>query len=392
MPSAGGAVDLAVVGLGPAGRALAHRAAARGLDVVAIDPHPHRPWRATYAAWVDEVPGWLGDDVWRARIPRPRVHGVWERALDRTYGIFDNAALRRRLDLSAVRVISGSAGIPAPSALTPTAVAPSSLTPTAVTLRDGTRIDARRVIDARGVRPDPALAEQTAFGVVVPGDVAAPALGGGDAWFMDWRRDNAADNGAPPSFLYAMPLGDGTVLLEETCLVGRPGLPLGELRRRLIARLSARDVAIPADVTIERVRFPVQAPRRIGSVPSFGARAGLMHPGTGYSVAASLSATDAVVDALVCGVDPGRPLWPWSARAVRRLRETGLSALLSLDPAATAAFFDAFFALPTARQRGFLSGRTDVTATAAAMWSLFRAVDPATRRTLLCAGIRTGQS
>ncbi|WP_233266775.1 lycopene cyclase family protein [Tomitella fengzijianii] len=373
VPPAGGAVDLAVVGLGPAGRALAHRAAARGLDVVGIDPRPHRGWHATYAAWVDEVPDWLGDDVWRARLPRPRVHGVQERALDRAYGIFDNAALRRRLDLSGVRVITGSAEIPALSA---------------VTLRDGRRIDARRVVDARGVRPDPELAEQTAFGVVVPADVAAPALDGGEAWFMDWRPDNAAIDGAPPSFLYAMPLGEGTVLLEETCLVGRPGLPLRELRRRLVARLSARGVEIPADVAVERVRFPVQAPRRGGSAPAFGARAGLMHPGTGYSVAASLSAADTVVDSLVRDRDPSRALWPWQARTVRHLRDVGLSALLSLDPAATARFFDAFFALPAARQGAFLSGRADVAGTAAAMWSLFRAVDPATRRTLARAGLR----
>ncbi len=378
VPTAGSAVDLAVVGLGPAGRALAHRAAARGLDVVGIDPHPHRGWRATYAAWVDEVPGWVGDDVWRARVRRPRVHGVGERVLDRAYGVFDNSALRRRLDLSGVRVIAGSAELPAPSAATVRSVA----------LRDGARIDARRVIDARGVRPSPALAEQTAFGVVVSADVAAPALGDGDAWFMDWRPDNAAEHGAPPSFLYAMPLGDGTVLLEETCLVGRPGLPLGELRRRLVARLAARGVRIPAGGTVERVRFPVQAPNRAGAVPAFGARAGLMHPGTGYSVAASLSATDVVVDALVDDRDPSRALWPRSARAVRALREMGLSALLSLEPTATAGFFDAFFALPADRQRAYLSGRTDVAGTAAAMWSLFRTVDPSARRTLARAGVR----
>src|SRR5699024_7540249 len=113
-----------------------------------------------------------------------------------------------------------------------------------------------------------------------------------------------------------------------------------------------------------------------------------MHPATGYSVAASLSAADGVVGALARGRDPSRALWPWSARTVRRLREIGLTALSLLEPAAMAGFFDAFFALPAARQRAYLSGRTDVAGTAAAMWSLFRAVDPGTRRALARAGVR----
>ncbi len=342
--------------------------------MVAVDPHPDRPWQATYAAWVDEIPGWLGDcDVWRARLPRPRVHGIRERILDRTYGVLDNVALHRRLDLTGVRVVTGFS---------------DALTPWSVTLRDGTRVDAHRVIDARGLQPDPTLAEQTAFGVVVPAVVAAPALGGGDGWFMDWRPDNGTGPDDPPSFLYAVPLGEDTVLLEETCLVGSPGLPLGELRRRLDARLAARGVELPANVEVERVRFPVQAPRESTSVPAFGARAGLVHPGTGYSVAASLAAVDTVVESLARGHDPSKALWPWHARTVRRLRDIGLSALLDLEPSATAGFFDAFFALPIARQRAYLSGRTDVLGTTAAMWSLFRAAEPGTRRTLARAGAR----
>ncbi len=325
---------------------------------------------------MDEIPGWVGDDVWRSRIPRPHVWGTRERILGRTYGVLDNAALHRRLDLTGVRVVAGFS---------------EALTPWSVLLRDGTRIDAHRVIDARGLQPDPTLAEQTAFGIVVPTIVAAPALGGADAWFMDWRPDNAAAPGDPPSFLYAVPLGDDTVLLEETCLVGRPGLPQAELRRRLDTRLAARGVAVPANVEVERVRFPVQAPRETTSVPVFGARAGLVHPGTGYSVAASLTAVDTVVAALRRGHDPSKSLWPWPARTVRRLREMGLSALLDLDPSATAGFFDAFFALPVTRQRAYLSGRTDVTGTVAAMWTLFRTATPATRRTLARAGIRTGR-
>lgn len=340
--------------------------------MVAIDPHPDRPWPATYAAWVDEIPGWLGPGVLRAVAARPHVWTVRERTVERAYAVLDNVALHRRLDLTAVRVVHETA---------------AAVTPQSVTLSGGTVLAARRVFDARGVRPDPRLAEQTAFGIVLPASAAAPAMDGADCWFMDWRPDNGTAAGDPPSFLYAVPLGDDTVLLEETCLAGRPGLPLDVLRRRLDARLAARGVEPPANLTVERVRFPVQAPRTGSRTAAFGARAGLIHPGTGYSVAASLRAAEDVVDALVRGTDPSTALWPWPARVVRLLRTVGLSALLRLPPAETAAFFDAFFALPVERQRAYLSGRADLAGTAAAMWALFRTVPAPIRRTLATAGL-----
>ncbi|CAM3074974.1 lycopene cyclase family protein [Prescottella defluvii] len=359
------------MGLGPAGRALAHRAAAAGLSVVGVDPAPDRPWAPTYAAWVDELPSWLDSSVLRARVSRPRVWATREHTIDRAYAVLDNTELHARLGVD--RVVRGVA---------------AEVGPGVVTLRDGTDIRAARVIDARGLRPGPALAEQTAFGIVLPMSAAAPALGGADCWFMDWRRDNGAAPDEPPSFLYAVPLGDDTVLLEETCLVGRPGLPLDELRRRLDTRLRNRGVEPPADNPVERVRFPVEAPRSRAVVATFGARAGLIHPGTGYSVATSLSAVDDVVGLLASGGDPGKALWPLQARTVRTLREVGLRALLHLDPASTAEFFDAFFALPVERQRSYLSGRGDVRGTASTMWQLFRTVPPPIRRTLAAAGVR----
>lgn len=50
-----------------------------------------------------------------------------------------------------------------------------------------------------------------------------------------------------PSFLYGMPLGNGRVFLEETCLVSKPGLPFATLKRRLERRLDAMGIkASPA--------------------------------------------------------------------------------------------------------------------------------------------------
>ncbi len=53
----GGRVDVAVVGLGPAGRSLASACAARGLRVVAVDPRPDAVWTPTYGVWEDELAG-----------------------------------------------------------------------------------------------------------------------------------------------------------------------------------------------------------------------------------------------------------------------------------------------------------------------------------------------
>jgi Lycopene cyclase protein len=50
--------------------------------------------------------------------------------------------------------------------------------------------------------------------------------------------------GEAPSFLYAMPLDDGTVFLEETCLVARPTLPFSTLQRRLLRRCEAMGIEV----------------------------------------------------------------------------------------------------------------------------------------------------
>jgi lycopene beta-cyclase len=367
--------DLAVVGLGPAGRALAHRATAAGLDVIAVDPHPDRRWTPTYAAWCDELPGWLdGHAVAAARVERPRVWTTHEHVLARPYCVLDNDALRAALDLGSARVLAGTA---------------ADVEPDRVILRDGSRLRARQVIDARGAQPARGLAEQTASGVVVSGEAALPVLGDGEAWFMDWRADNGAAPDEIPSFLYAVPLGRDRVLLEETCLVGRPGLSQDVLRTRLETRLRARRVPVAANGERERVRFPVQVPRAAGAAASFGARAGLMHPGTGYSVAASLSAVDGLVGAILDDDDPTAALWPTAARAVRGLREVGLRALLRLPPALTAEFFEAFFDLPAGRQRAYLSERADPVAVGLAMAAVFRRAPNPVRRTLARAALPT---
>ncbi|UYP20794.1 lycopene cyclase family protein [Rhodococcus sp. Z13] len=360
--------DLLVAGLGPAGRSLASRATAAGLTVTAVDARPDRGWTATYAAWADELPAWLPAEAVATHTQAP---AAWTRRLhvvDRPYRVLDTVALQQCLRLDGARVVAARV---------------RDVGADGVVLDDGRRLRARYVVDARGVPAEPHRAQQTAFGVIVDDAVAAPALEGRQAWFMDWRRDNGTAPGDVPSFLYAVPVGGGRTILEETCLVGRPALGLPELERRLRVRLAARGVDVHGGARTERVRFAVEGGPVAEGVLGVGARGGLMHPATGYAVATALATADAVVDAMCRGTDPRKVLWPARSRAVAGLRRLGLRVLLNLDADAATEFFEAFFALPVDRQRAYLSGREDAAGVAATMWQLFRELPSSQRRTIL---------
>lgn len=368
--------DVAIVGLGPAGRALAHRCSTRGLHVVAIDPHPHRRWQATYAAWADELPAWLPDSV-IATSSAPHAWTTTEHRIDRRYCVLDTGALAAALPLDGVEVVADRA---------------TELAEDRVDLGGGVTIHTGIVIDARGTGAPTRAAQQTAYGVIVDTATAAPALGDAEALFMDWRPDNGATSDRPPSFLYAVPLGSDQVLLEETCLVGRPALGLTELRARLQARLSARGVDLTGDEPIERVRFAVEAPPQPPGVVAFGSRGGLMHPCTGYSVAESLNSADTAAAAIAGGGDVGRALWPLRARAVAHMRTAGLRTLLAAPPGQIVPFFTAFFALPERLQRAYLSGRLDASGTSAAMLAMLRRAPMPVRATMVRSSFRGERS
>ncbi|MFI9818391.1 lycopene cyclase family protein [Saccharothrix variisporea] len=346
-------MDVLVVGGGPAGRALARACAAIGLETTVVDPRPDRPWRATYAAWSDELPE--GAPV-AVETSRTRVWAVREHRLGRGYAVLDNEGLRALPP--DVRVVRG------------TVVAKTS---TAVRLADGRVLRARRVVDASGTGTGTRAgsstsgggrAAQHAVGVVVPRD---GWLDGDEAVVMDWRKP--PDAGMPdPSFLYVVPVSASEVLVEETSLARRPGLPLGELRRRLHARLDKRGVSVPREE--ERVRIVLDAPRRENA---FGAAGGLLHPATGYSVAAALRLAPAVARAVADGDPVDRVVWSPGTRTVHALRRFGLEALLRMRPDEVPEFFDHFFQMPENQQRNYLGDRSDLRGTVHAMSGLFRA-------------------
>ncbi len=337
-------VNVIVVGGGPAGWALAWACARRGHAVTLVTPG-HR-WHATYGMWADETPLLPPGSQWITTTIRGGHH-----TLPREYAVLDNDSVLAACAHPNIDVVKARA---------------TTMTATEATLTTGETRHGM-VFDATGARRGDI--EQTAYGVIVP-EPHEPV-------FMDWRQPTDG----PATFLYAIPLPDGRTLLEETSLARKPGLGFDELRDRLHARLG--DLTGP----VERVRFPVDVPpppRRDNGAIRFGAAAGLVHPATGFSVADAFRLAPVVADTIGRGQRAvRRVIWPWRARLVYRLRMRGLATLLSLTAAEHEEFFDLFFALPVHHQRAYLSGRTDVIGTAAAMAALFRAAPAHLRRKMI---------
>jgi lycopene beta-cyclase len=313
--------DVLVIGGGPAGRALARACAQEGLDTAIVDRHPHRIWTATYGAWADELPPHTPTKAVSTTV---RAYAREEHLVPRDYVILDNARLHELP--SDVKVLQHPA-------------------------------EARYTFNATGARKG--RAEQTAVGTVIESDSTETTL-------MDWRNGD--------TFLYTVPLGGNRVLVEETCLARRPGMPLSELRHRLHARsLPGTPLGELGELEApeERVRFPLDAPRAENL--AFGASAGFIHPATGYSVATSLALAPKVAQAVKAGENPRHVIWSRKARLVHALRKQGLEALLRMDADETLDFFEIFFRLPVELQRAYLSGREDVRGTTVAMVRLFRA-------------------
>ncbi|MFI1239700.1 lycopene cyclase family protein [Nocardia salmonicida] len=349
--------DICVVGLGPTGRGLAHRAAVAGLRVAAVDPRPERLFPPTFSCWIDELPAWLPASAIAQRIAAPTVWTKGEHRIERPYCVLSKAGLHAALALDDATVFADRA---------------RRVDAHEVELADGTVISAGVVFDTRGL---PTLGKRraaSAHGIFVDAETAAPMVAEGEGLLLDWRPENGAGPDEPPSFLYAVPLGDGRVIFEETSLGLRGGMPQHELRKRTLTRLAAHGITLTGDEPHEAAHYPLdQPPPKKGTAVAvpFGSRGGMMHPCTGYSVADSLALADTAVAAVQRGENPIEALWPWRARAVYWMRMRGLWGLGRLTTDQSIAMFDAFFTESERRQRALLSAHDDYSALGAALFN-----------------------
>jgi lycopene beta-cyclase len=385
-------IDVLVAGGGPAGWAVAAACARLGLHTELVDPAPDRPWRATYGSWCGELPDAAAGAV--AATGHGVAIGTRCHQLGWEYAVFDNAALRDSFASAPVRVRKGRVAAAHPDRDGVTAQLDDGPLRAAVLL-DATGA-ARAVL---GPVPRGLAAEQTAVGVVVDAAEVKHLVEPGSALFMDWRPDHGEQGW--PTFLYGVPVTPDRVLLEETSLARRPGLGLGILRRRLHARLAHHGIAVPAD-NEERVRFTVDRPLPPagawrGPIVPFGAASPLVHPATGFSVAAALRLAPRMARALCAALQRGgsaaastagwHSVWSPAAVAVHTLRRRSLESLLRFPPDQVAPFFDVFFTLPQRHRWAYLTGREDVRGTAAAMGALFTASPWWLRRRLVLGGL-----
>jgi lycopene cyclase-like protein len=362
--------DVAVLGAGPAGLAIAAACAGRGLKVRLLAPDPDAPWERTFGVWERDLAA-VGDvarveSAWRR--PRVVIDEGEEVELDATYVRLDARTLQERQRAACARAgVAIERG--AARGLEHDALGSE------VVLGDR-RLRARFVVDATGPGTpfvqrvdarEPAF--QSAWGELVEVDVE-PAM-----TLMDLR----GPDDAPPSFLYALPLGGGRAFLEETVLASRPAVPHDELARRLDRRLRGMGVRRRRTLEHERCTIPmgVPRPRRGQRVVAFGAAASFVHPATGYQLARCFAAAGPVADALVAARDPAAGAlgahdasWPADARRAWDLYTFGLEVICRLGAPRIRAFQRAFFSLPTEAWLGFLRGVAPPSAVAASMLRL----------------------
>lgn len=399
-PGASRRVDVAVIGDGPAGSALAQACSGLGLDVVLIGPD--EVWTSTYATWVDDLATTIDphelDGLLSSSRPTISVHTDHSQELPRAYGVFDNIALRRHLRDEVDHRIGRVARV----------AARSDGQLHEVDLDDGDAIIAQVVVDAAGWPPRfagtrslTAPAWQTAFGVVLDeppdGDL-------GRATLMDFRPVTARGSEAPSTvgpdgvvtFCYSIPVADGW-LVEETVLASRRSVEPIALLPRLAARLGRHpDVLLAEAHRTEYVRIPMGAPVTgfgTGAV-AFGSSAGYVHPATGFSVSASLRAAPRVATAIAGVIDSdaaqrgerkdiAASIWPPAALRSRALHQHGLEVLVRLDAEEVRRFFGLFFERPVDEWAGYLRIDTPASAVATTMLQMFRSAPWSMRRRLL---------
>lgn len=394
--------DVAVLGSGPAGLALAAECAERGLDVVCVAPTPWRAWTPNYGLWSHQeslVPA----DAVSARYASPRVwiHDDAGFTLPRGYLRLStfrlHQGLTRRAEAAGVRFVEASA--------TSLEHEPTS---TRVRTDAGVAVGASLVVDASGAgtphlaRVDRGMdAHQTAYGVVA--EVAEHPYAPGEMSFMDFRFAPQGDVRAAPSFLYALPLDERHVFFEETALVRAPAMPLAVLRARLHERLESMGIRVVALHDEERCSIPMglALPSKDQRVVGFGGAASMVHPATGYQLASALKLAPTVACAIAEGMASGTPddasrlawdaVWPTERARLWSLYRFGMAALCSFDLDRTRLFFESFFALEPRDWQRYLDATASPAELAAIMGRLFWGAPLATQWRLLWHGVGAGR-
>ena len=385
-------VDVLVVGSGPAGLSLATALAQRGLEVEGLSPvDPTQPWPNTYGIWADELESLGMSEFLEHRWQNAVAYmGQKKIALKRDYGLIDREKLQGHwLSQSTHHGIIWHQG----KATSVTHGAKRS----EVIDENGQTHSARLVVDTSGHNPalvkrlpmTKPIAYQAAYGIV--GRFSAPPVEPMQMVLMDYRDDflSESEKRLPPTFLYAMDLGDDIYFVEETSLAHVPGISMEALKQRLHRRLAARGVKVVETHHIERCLFPMNMPLPdlTQAVVGFGGAASMVHPATGYMQGAMLRRGPDLARAIAQALDSQRAgssttpaaaaraawqtLWPEDKLRKHYLYTFGLENLMAFKTAELQQFFTTFFELEQSQWAGFLADTSTLPAIVQAMLVLF---------------------
>ncbi|GAB4843916.1 Lycopene beta cyclase, chloroplastic [Ancistrocladus abbreviatus] len=377
--SKGMVVDLAVVGGGPAGLAVAQQVSSAGLSVCSIDPTPKLIWPNNYGVWVDEFEAMdlldCLDTTWSGAVVY--IDDRLKKDLDRPYGRVNRRQLKSKM---MQKCISNGVKFHPDKVMKVIHEESKSL----LICNDGVTIQASVVLDATGfsrclVQYDQPYnpGYQVAYGILA--EVEEHPFELDKMLFMDWRDSHLDGNKAVkernskiPTFLYAMPFSPNRIFLEETSLVARPGVSMDDIQERMVARLRHLGITVKSIEEDERCIIPMGGPLPVipQRVIGIGGTAGMVHPSTGYMVARTLAAAPIVANSIVrylgsrrrvsandLSAEVWKDLWPIERRRQREFFCFGMDILLKLDLQGTRRFFDAFFDLEPRYWHGFLSSR-----------------------------------
>lgn len=379
--------DALVIGAGPAGLAISAALCDEGLNVAGLAPVPPPvEWPNTYGIWCDELAPLnlmhLLSHRWQNSVAYTFHQEI---ALQREYGLFDNTKLQNyfveRCDRAQMQWYRGMA-----------AAVEHGADRSIVTTPEGKTISARVVVDASGHRAallnrpnSDRIAYQAAYGII--GRFSSPPIAPQQFVLMDYRSDHLSpdERQAPPTFLYAMDLGNDVFFVEETSLANRPAVKFETLQQRLEKRLAFRGVQVKEVQHVEYCLFPMNLPLPSfdQAVTGFGGAASMVHPASGYMVGALLRRAPGVARAIGHAVEnlnapPVRmaaPAWQtlWSSDELRKraLYLFGLENLMRFDERTLQAFFTAFFQLPKSQWSAFLANTLSTPELLQTMMNLF---------------------
>jgi lycopene cyclase-like protein len=386
-------LDALVIGAGPAGLSLATALGQEGLAVQGLAATDvATPWPNTYGIWVDELEPLGLAPFLQHRWKDCVVHVNHQTLpLHREYGLLDNHQLQTHwLEQTQKHQIQWHQG--------KASQIQHDSTCSTVTTHTGQQFKARVVIDASGHNPtfikrsniqrskSMAVAYQTAYGIV--GKFSRPPIPPQQMVLMDYRDDHlpAADRTAPPTFLYAMDLGNGVYFVEETSLAHSPAISLDILEKRLHQRLAYGQVEITEVHHVERCLFPMNMPLPNLNQPvlGFGGAASMVHPASGYMVGALLRRGPALAQAIAHRLKHypktspeqlaqagWQALWPEGRLRKYYLYLFGLENLMDFDGPRLNRFFETFFSLSTHHWAGFLADALSFPELISAMLVLF---------------------